>query len=727
MKTNGRQWGWCVLAAMVLAGCAREGAPPVRVAQTEEALRDLSSVAVGRGFDRALDVDREDCFARDRASVTAVRLWEGTGFTLFTANELATKLRTAIQVGVKVEATEGNFGSPTALRIGPSGEESHFVMLARYTARNEDAGPIRAAAATCAQVASKSQNGVEDFVSTCGDRYLAHKVFGGHVLISWRRDTSRGAVDEVMGSMFGARTFGATLDPQVNLATLKAQGLGQEEVFIEAAGVPFGPTQVTLPSGNPGFSVESALSYLADLARANVGSFPRVVDYSMARYSVADIDSCLAFTGRQSALPEAEWACVYDRLTELADTRDGEGDLAHLRDRYEVHRLALTEQLSRVVFNTVPQSRCAVDTDGDPALEKSGPCQEQALRDFVKFFEACTVRSAEVLAECRNPVLADVLSCAAFEAKGCKLPQTTLSDGSVVTCDEAGVNAALADVIPYQVLPPFSPPPPPSTFVPPLVLQFGETGGPIQIPGVSTTTDLCGITAMSGGLHGSVAMLEAWSPDWMVWVQADSKDRDRQVSIEVTCVKFENFHHLNGGTHAFTESRLTSNIPAANGGPPHEQYLLDPGNPMLGGFWGYLDEPSTAMQVTNPDWTGFGKYVARDLFPFASTRPVLMAYSITANPPQSGQDPGGTLMDPNRSSGKAAFIELSNRLANNMSAPLKSNAFCYLVGVSGRYFNTSDSVRISTSDGFTTLSVSTPLFRDRNPGAIAQCALFDQY
>ena len=633
---------------------------------------------------------------------------------------------------MKVDVAEQPFGRLTAVRFAPSGEQSHFVMLARYTARKEDAGPIRAAAGTCTQVGSKSQNGVEDFVSTCGDRYLAQKVFGGHVLISWRRDTSRSAVDELMGSMLGARTFGATLDPRLNLATLKSQGLGPEEVFIEAAGVPFGPSKVTLPAGYPGFTVESALEYLDALARANVGSFPRVVDYSMASYSVANIDSCLAYTGQQSALPEAEWACVYDHLTELADGRDGAGDLAHLNDRYEVHRMALMDQLpaGRVVFNTVLQSRCAVDADGDPDLEKSGPCQEQALRDFVKFFEACTTRSAQVLRECRVDVLGEVLSCADFEAKDCRLPQTTLSDGTVVTCDEAGVNAALADVIPYQVLPPFTPPPAPGRFVPPLVLQFGDTGGRIaRIPGVSTTTDLCGLTAVSGGLHLSHAGLEAWGPDWVIGVGAATTDRDRQVSVEVTCVKFENFHYLNGGSHAFSDSRFNSNIPVLNGGSAFEEYLLDPGNPILGGWYFYLDEPSSTMQVTNPDWTGFGKYVSRDLFPLISTHPILMAYSIKGNPPLSGLAPGGTLMDTTpegfRQNGPCPVSPAL--VCEHWRRSLQRNSFCYLTGVSGRYFNTSDSARISISDGLTTLIVSTPLLKDRNPGAIAQCVSFDQY
>jgi hypothetical protein len=396
-----------------------------------------------------------------------------------------------------------------------------------------------------------------------------------------------------------------------------------------------------------------------------------------------------------------------------------------LKDRFELHKLALNEQLSRVVFNTVPQSRCAVDADGDPALEKSGPCQEQALRDFVKFFEACTVKSADALSECRDPVLADVLSCSAFEAKGCTLPQMTLSNGTVVSCDEEGVLAALADVIPYQVLPPFTPTPPPGTFVPPLVMQFGPTRA-FTVPGVSTGTDLCGITAVSGGLHESQASVETWGPDWVVIVSPLSPDRDKQVSIEVTCVKFENFHHLNGGTHTVS-GNMVSVIPWFNGAG-HTEFLRAQGNPVLVGWFGYIDHSLTDIQVTNPDATGFGLYNGTDSFPFASTNPLVVAYSIQANPPRSGADPGGTLMNPTpgQASGKRAFLGMS-RSPDTMSVPLLSNAFCYLTGLSGRYFNTSDSVRISTSDGFSTLSVSSPLTKDRNPGAIAQCAQFDQY
>jgi hypothetical protein len=602
------------------------------------------------------------------------------------------------------------------------------MLLARYTARRQEVSDIRDVLAACQNLPADSQNAIEDFVTACGDRYLSEKVYGAHVLISWRRDSSRVAVDELMGSMLGARTFGATLDPLTSLLALEAKGLGREEVFIEASGVPFEPREVTLPSGQAGFTVESAREYLEKLAQANVGWFAAVTDYSMARYEVSDVDSCLALTGRQSALPEAEWACVAGHITALSDVRDGAGDLAFLKDRYEVHKLALTEQASRLTFNTVPQSRCAVDADGDPDLERSGPCQEEALQNFVKFYEACTERSAQVLSECRDRVLPQTQSCAAFEASGCVLPTMRLSNGTVVTCDEAGVNAALADVVPYQVHPPFSPAPAPGTFQPPLVLQFSlPTRRARKIPSVSTATDLCGITGVSGGLHRSSATVEAWGPDWMVTLSPGSPDPDKQVSLEVTCVKGSNFHYLNGGSYAVTDSRATF-MPDLNGSG-HTESLLDPGNPMLGGWINYLDEPATTLYVTNPDSTGFGQFFGKDLFPFVSTEPILLAYTIQANAPRSGAQPGGSLMDPalGQPSNTSAYIELTNRSPSRMSVPLRPNSFCYLTGLSGRYFNSSDSARINTSDGFTTLAVTTPLTKDRNPGAIAQCVLFDQY
>lgn len=716
---------WLLVLAMVVGACARQ-APSEEIERKSEMLRDVSSMAVGRGYDRALELEREDCFARDAAMATPVQLWEGTGFSVFTENELGPKLTTAVRVGVKV-ASERPFGESIGAQIGSSGELPHFAMLARFTARREESGSIRAASAACALVPSNSRNGAEDFVSTCGDRALSQKVYGAHVLVTWRRATTRPTVDELMATMFGARTVGATLDPLVNLAALSAQGLGKEEVFIETLGVPFAPTPVALPRGGTGFTVDSTRAYFLALAQNNVNSFSRVVDYSMVRFSTTDIDLCLAETRRQSALDDRDWVCVGDHIDQLADARDGEGDLGHLRDQYELHRLALNEQLpaGRVVFNTVPQARCQVDLDGDPELERSGPCQEQALTDFVKFFENCALLSSRKVTECRSTVLPDVLTCRDFEGAGCLPVQATLSDGTVVGCDEAGVNAALGDVIPYQVRPPFTPQTPPTGFTPPLVLQFGEMSVATPIAGVSAATDLCGITGVSGGLHESNASVWVDSAgEWLVINESTLADRDRKASIEVTCVKLENFFYLNGGSApSVPTTKVVHTVPLANGAKPYEQYVFDQGNPMLSGWNDYLDEPTTSIYLNNPDSTGLGRYFGRDLFPLVSTWPSVTSFSINANAPRSGLEAGGSLVDVSQTSGYWAYGNSSS----GTSIGLRLDAFCYFVGLSGRYFNVSDSARITTSDGFKQLSVSTPLNKDRNPGAKVQCAYFDRY
>jgi len=729
MKTRSRLYGYGVLGSLMVMSCARQSAPPASVLQRTEALRNLSTVAVGSGYDRARDVELPACFERGTTTVTPVREWLGAGFPLFTVGELETRVRTAIGVGVKIESRERKFTESTAQHIDTSKEASYFMLLARYTARKETAGDLWKPGSPCANLPSNSQNGIEDFVSACGDRYLAEKVYGGHVLISWRRDTSRAQVDDLMGTMLGARRLGATVDPLANLTALEAKGLGREEVFVEASSsFPLRPKLVPLPNGQLGYTVESAREFLEELARVNVTWFAEVTDYSLAPYTVAEADTCLAVTGQRSTLTEPEWSCVENRITELADLRDGAGDLAFLQDRYELHKLALNEQSSRLTFSTVPQSQCAVDADGDPDLERSGPCQLATLEHFVKFYEECTDRSAQTLGHCREQVLPQTQSCSDFEASGCTPPKMTLSNGTVVKCDEAGINAALADVVPYEVTPPFTPATTPGTFVPPLVMQFRADSMIIrQIPGVSTATDLCGITGVSGGLGSASLTVEAWGPDWMVMVIDLNTDPDKRASLEVTCVKFSNFYHLNGGSHSISDSSSTP-VPDLNGSG-YSTTLHAPGNPVFGGWLSYLDEPATTLFVTNPDSSGFGKLFSTDLFPFASSTVYPFTYTLQTNQPRSGRSAGGSLMDPTtgKLSNLSASIELTNRSPANMSRALSNDAFCYLTGISGRFFNSSDSVRISTSNGFTTLTVTTPLTKDRNPGAIAQCALFDQY
>lgn len=726
MHMNRLAWGVVVVVGVV--GCARQGASRSQpTAETKQPLRDLSAVPVGAGYDRALNVERPDCFARDPKTVTPVRLWEATGFTAFTSAEVAPKVQSAIVVGVKVES-DVSLGGETALRVGTSGEEARFVTLARFTARREQAGTARAASAACASVPSSAPNQLEDFVTACGDSALTEKSFGGHVLLSWKRAPGRPAVDELMGSALGARTVGATFDLLANLNSLRSQGLGKEEVFLEMAGLPLTPALVTLPDGRPGFTVDSTVEYLTEVSRLNASSFAHVTDYTFTRFAVSQVDLCLAQTGRQSALPEDEWACVHGHLSELADARDGTGEVAHFEDKYVEAKL-VSELVAdgRVVFNTVPQSRCpGIDLDGDPLFETSGPCQAKSVDDFVKFFEACAVQSAAVLTDCRNDVLETVATCGAFEAKRCMAPELRLSSGVTVTCSEAGMAAAMADMVPWQVNPPYKAVVP-LHFQPPetLLVDASMSGVDLSFP---TSSHFCAITGIRGALHEADFDVTGTSAGtWQVFMNQPQAPADRRIQLEVTCTAWENFYFYNQGSHAPVAS-WGFGVPQGDNSLGTRSLLLH-GPTALSGVWNYLDEPQTNIHITNPSAAGSPTVFVKDLFPGANPSLVMYTpFSIQANPPLSGAAAGGSLTsgDPGRLSPLRAGFVFPSRDTKDLANQLPNNAFCFLVGLNGRYFNTSDWTRVERSDGTAAVRSSTPLTKDRNPGIVVQCASYDQ-
>lgn len=722
-----RSWLWASLVAVgALGGCSKGGGEPPKVEEQKTELRKLDNIAVGAGYDRALDIDRDDCFERDSPTITPVNQWEATGFSVFKGYEVQTKIKTAFKVAVKYLDVEGRFGLGTESLVERSQESSYFVMLARFTSHVEKAGRIKDAASACRNVPSRSANGLEDFVSVCGDRFLDEKTYGGHVLIAWRHDASDWKREQAMAGNLGASAYGSTFDAEFALTNLVNQNYGQEEVFIETAGMPFPPSTVQLPAGHQGFSVQSALDYLQKVSQTNLQSFAQVIDSSMKRYAVSQIDECLGVQGRVCSMPETEWACVYDRLTELADSRDGTGDRTFLQAEFEKHKNALENALpdGRVVFSTVLQSECgAIDADNNPDVEASGPCQEERLKQFVDFYEACADASTVTLTNCRANVLGQVNTCADFMGNGCEMPMGTLPDGTKVPCTEAGLNASLNSVIGYVITPPRPQIPPGAGLKPAIVMSFNDTL-PRTIPGVSTKDHLCGISGVRGALHESTVSLLPMGNDWAVAVESGIRDLDKRVTLEVTCVDKSNFMYLHGAAVSMPTFQRIS-VPLWN--TPSQITLPFAGDTALLGWKKYLSEPQTDIAVTNPQATGFGDYIGFDAFPLETTIPFVGTWSVTGGSPSSSGTVAGELLDTTRGAPTAqAAISFPTRNTSLMSRPLAQNAFCYLTGISGAFYNTNDSVRIDASSGMTTLITSTPLEKDRNPGARAQCIFFDQ-
>ncbi len=703
----------------------QEAPPPsARAEAAAQQLKDLSYTALGRGYDRALDMERADCFQRGPKTVTPINEWEAYGYLVTSDWELSTLISAAPKIGVKIQAVELSFGASTKEEIKRGSERGHYVMLARYTSHAEVAGQVTGYEPVCNNMPSNSANNVEDFVSLCGDSYLKEKIYGGHVLISWKRNSNSTSVDSAIGLNFGATAMGANVNVEVNLEKLVKANYGNEEVYLEVSGMPFLPTPVQLPSGNFGFTIESTLKYLQQVAQSANGSTPqftRVVDYSLERQTIAEMDACLFATARTAGMKETEWDCVHERLKELVEVRDGTGSHSDLENDFLRHKLAVDEYLprGRLIFNTVPQTQCAKDHDGDPDLEVSGPCQAEALQHFVEFYAACKEASEKQVQLCRGNVLGSVSLCDDFEMQ-CGVPMAMLPSGPVL-CDEAGLTQAKNSVIPYTVSLPTVTPPPGGRFTAPLVVTFAETPRR-AIPNVSASTHLCGITGVSGGLHDSTVLLEPSGSDWVIEVINGSRDADKAVNVEVTCVSLNNFVFLNGGTAnpARSESVI---VPALNGAAPFKAYLTNPGQPSLLGWVRYLSEPQTSLSVTNPQATGYGLYFGFDLFPFTSTNVRVGTSDIQANPSSSGIA-GGQVVFP---SGMPTVGLLHNNRSTALNAfPLVNDAFCYLTGLKGMFYNANDGVRISKSNGMTTLLATTPLSRDRNPGASAQCMLFDR-
>ncbi|MDP3155623.1 MAG: hypothetical protein Q8N23_23325 [Archangium sp.] len=550
-------------------------------------------------------------------------------------------------------------------------------------------------------------------------------------MIAWRRNASDRTKDEAFGLTFGAKATDATVEAEVNLSKLVNAGWGGEEVVIEVQGLPV-PTATILPNGSTGHTVQSILDYLNGVTSAGTSgtaNFLSVVDYTMERQQVWAMDICLGEVGLNSGMTDPEWACVYDTMTELVENRDNSGGRESMAAAFERHRLALENYLpgGRLRFNTLTQDLCPVDHDGDPDLEVSGPCQEATLESFVTLYSECQESSKEMLEDCRNAKLGDVNICDDFQAS-CQFPSIELMDGTVVSCDDSGLNAALSQVVPYVVLPPAGQPNPGAQFGPPTVLTFTDT--PLrEIP--NTSNSLCGLTGVRGWLHESEVMLNPVSGgNWEVMVTSAIPDPDKKVRVDVTCVSYDNFTFING-VSSFQPALMESvTFPDLNGGAvPASSFLSNSGEPSLLGWSGYLSEPQTLLQAKGPSPTGFGTFESRDVFPFASATAHVGVVTVLANAAGSGET-GGTPIFPYQDEipMMTAGTVYTDRSTARVSFPLLSldQGFCYLTSISGKFYNVSDSVWIDNSDGFGTLRTVTPLQRDRNPGAQAQCLTYDQ-
>lgn len=150
---------------------------------------------------------------------------------------------------------------------------------------------------------------------------------------------------------------------------------------------------------------------------------------------------------------------------------------------------------------------------------------------------------------------------------------------------------------------------------------------------------------------------------------------------------------------------------------------------MFSGVSLYLDEPGTANRLESLGQPGQIWLTSTDLFPFASSKIRIGIASIQGMQPQSGATAAGTLITNifTTELGRRAGMDYRLRSPQHLTKPLNTNAFCFFTAIEGRYFNMSDSARVDVSDGQTTLRVTTPLTKDRNPGATAQCAQFDQH
>lgn len=712
-------WGVVGLVVAVCGGCAKSEAPvePAKVA--DELLMDVSFVPLGTGLDRAKDQAAFDCFVREMDWVQSVQRWQGSGFTAWTSHELDVKLRTATEVGLQVDSMESQLGSETKRAVGESGETPYFVALLRYVARDEWAGAIRGAGSRCQGLGQTSGTGLEVFVSTCGDSSLGRKTFGGHVILSWRRDPARPAVDSVMASMLGAAAVGATFDPIGNLRSLYDQGLGSEQLVIETFGMPLAPPSTALPSGVQVISVRDAYAYLKDIWSEPYQNFTRTVSHEPRAYVLSDIEACL---DRPTGLAVDDWQCIRENLSSLIELREGVAQTAFEQAQYEQHKLALEHYLpaGRVVFATVPQSRCpGQDDDGDPDFEKSGACQAKRLDGFIQFYERCTNEASISVDKCRAPaVLGHVSSCRNFTDQGCGVPEWRLSNGQTVKCDSGGLSAALADVVRYDVRPPFTPQMSSAPVVEVFEFDVSHQG---VIPNHTTATHFCALTGVSGWLHeSSFGVTPNPAGEWQAYVYNGLSQFSHHVSIEVSCVEWSAFTRYSGGVAQWVDTREVRNgSSGVDGDGAFAMLRID----------NYLSEWRTENWIENfgtPSRPTF-LFWANDSFPFAHSELVVGHAFIRGNPPASGASEGGrALLAPSQQEyGVSAQIDQMTRDTSATSAQLVGDAFCFFTGFAGQYYNSNDSARISRSDGQVTLVTNTPVRKDRNPGATAQCLQFD--
>lgn len=713
------QFGVVVCVVFAVSGsCAKSERASKPGVSTERLLPDTSFVPLGRGLDRAKGTAVNSCFVREAPHVVPEHQWKASGFTAYTSKEVDSKLRTAVEVGLKVDSIESKLGERAGEAVGDSGESPYFVALAQFRARTEWAGELRGESSSCRLV--RPSGTLEDFVNICGDVDLISKTYGGHVVLAWRRDPSRPAVDSLMAEMLGAATVGSTFDPLANLEALFNQGLGAEQLVLESFGMPVQAPTTTLPSGLTVISVRDALIYFKDVAGTNSQLFQRTVDHTTRQYTHEEVAMCL---GQAPAVSREDWVCIQNTLSALVELRDGVGESAFQRNQYEQHKLALQELVpdGRVVFNTVPQRRCATDDDGDPNLEASGPCQVKLLEQFIAFYEGCTTNSATRVMACRNE-LDQVSSCADFESKGCTLPKLTLSNGQSVSCDENGINAALNDVVGYSVRPPFTP----QTSAAPVVsvFEFNDSNQGL-IPGVTTATHFCGLSGIRGGLHeASFGVAPNSSGEWRATVNTAVGGYDKRVSLEVSCVEWSAFTRHSGGRAEWGSSHFiwTGTTGFTNG------FIDEAGVYTLLHMQHYLSEPQTSywLEELRRDSISF---FADEAFPFAASGATVGVAMIEGGTPSSGAAPAGTIAVPSnrlRFYGAFAQIDYATRDTTTSAVALSdSDVFCFVTGVSGHFYSASDSIHVDRSDGRITLVSTTPINKDRNPGAQVQCVRFD--
>jgi hypothetical protein len=213
------------------------------------------------------------------------------------------------------------------------------------------------------------------------------------------------------------------------------------------------------------------------------------------------------------------------------------------------------------------------------------------------------------------------------------------------------------------------------------------------------------------------------SGQWLVHTEGAESSADKQLRVTVGCVNYNNFVYLNGGTVIPADEQSTNVYwpPWLNGGGGYLSPVGSPGQlVLLSGWEPYLSEPQTQISVGLRRPTSQPTVYAKDVFPFLSTGVRHSVFTI------DGSNGGGApLLNRTEQGSPLAETTFGSRDTSGASRDLEENGFCYLTGVSGKFFNVNDSVLIDTSDGFSTLKSNTITSRDRNPGGYAQCLRYD--